>query len=373
MKNQEKNFLLFLCGDVMLGRGIDQILPFSCNPILYESYVTDAHDYVLLAEEKNSKINYPVSIDYIWGDAFSIWQQKKPDAKIINLETSITQCNDYWPSKKIHYRLHPGNIDVLKTAGIDICTVANNHVLDWGYEGLRETIATLKKAGIHVSGAGETLSAAIQPAVINLNTDQRILVFSAGTASSGIPSAWLANNKKPGVYYLDELSIKSVHSIARNIAQYKQPNDLTIFSIHWGSNWGYAVPNEFQTFAHALIDKANIDLVFGHSSHHFRPIEIYHNKLILYGCGDFINDYEGISGYGEYRSDLSIMYFAEYKSSRELDKLILVPMQIKNFRLQRANMEDCRWVMNLLNHFKFNVSFHVDQQELIFNKYSKGI
>ncbi len=82
MKIKEKKVLLFLCGDVMLGRGIDQVLPFTSNPILYESHITDARDYVLLAEEKNSKINYPVSMDYIWGDAFSIWQQKKPDAPL---------------------------------------------------------------------------------------------------------------------------------------------------------------------------------------------------------------------------------------------------------------------------------------------------
>src|SRR5439155_9848588 len=112
--------------------------------------------------------------------------------------------------------------------------------------------------------------------------------------------------------------------VAKNIKQHRKPGDIVIFSIHWGSNWGYDIPEEFEFFAHSLIDEANVDVVFGHSSHHFRPMEIYHNKPIFYGCGDFINDYEGISGYEEYHSNLTLMYFIEFDiSSLQLNKIIL--------------------------------------------------
>jgi poly-gamma-glutamate synthesis protein (capsule biosynthesis protein) len=74
--------------------------------------------------------------------------------RIVNLETSITTSGDYWPGKEVHYRMNPRNIGSLTAAGIDCCALANNHVLDWGYEGLAETLATLDRAGIKHAGAG---------------------------------------------------------------------------------------------------------------------------------------------------------------------------------------------------------------------------
>lgn len=367
MKCFEKSFSVFLCGDVMSGRGIDQILPFSCNPQLYEFSIADARDYVLLAEQRNSKINYPVSMDYIWGDALSIWREHKPVVKIINLETSITQSDTPWLRKEINYRMHPGNVEILRVAGIDVCTLANNHILDWGYAGLKDTMTTLKNANIQFSGVGNTIDEASKPAICELNFGKRVLVFAAGAASSGVPVTWSATMKRPGVYYLDELNADSLNTIANNIKQYKKPDDLVIFSIHWGSNWGYQVSKQFQSFAHALIDEAHVDVVFGHSSHHFRPMEIYHGKLILYGCGDFINDYEGISGYDEFRSDLALMYFIEFDySTLQLNKIMLVPMRIKNFKLQQANEKEFRWILDVLNHVTFDMRFSMSQKKLIY-------
>ncbi len=367
MHNQQKTFSIFLCGDVMTGRGIDQILPFPSHPQLYESYVTDARDYVLLAQKNKAKIIFPVTMDYIWGDALSIWDLQKPDVKIINLETAITQCDHFWPHKGINYRMHPRNVDIFKAAGMNICTLANNHILDWGYAGLSETLLTLKNANILFSGAGENIIEAMRPAIFNLDFNKRVLVFSAGTESSGVPADWLANNNKPGVCYLEELNHHSLDSIAKNIKQYKQPGDIVIFSIHWGSNWGYDIPEEFEIFAHGLIDEAKVDIVFGHSSHHFRPIEIYHDKPIFYGCGDFINDYEGIGGHEEYHSDLTLMYFIELDaSSLQLNKITLIPLQIKNFQLKRASLSDCQWILNIMNQFKFNIQFSLFNEKLVY-------
>ena len=81
---------IFLCGDVMTGRGIDQILAHPTNPRIYESYLTDARDYVRLAESVNGSIPYPVNDNYLWGDALKEWQLHQPQLKLINLETSVT-------------------------------------------------------------------------------------------------------------------------------------------------------------------------------------------------------------------------------------------------------------------------------------------
>jgi poly-gamma-glutamate synthesis protein (capsule biosynthesis protein) len=103
-------------------------------------------------------------------------------------------------------------------------------------------------------------------------------------------------------------------------------------------------------FAHNLIDRAGVDLIHGHSSHHARPIEVYREKLILYGSGDFINDYEGIGGYEEYRGDLVLMYTVHIDlSSGNLIGMRMVPFQIRQFRLNRAERVDAVWLTNILN------------------------
>ncbi len=79
---------IFLCGDVMTGRGVDQVLPHPSDPRIYESYMGSAVEYVELAEVANGLIHKPVSFSYIWGDALEAFQRVMPDVRIINLETS---------------------------------------------------------------------------------------------------------------------------------------------------------------------------------------------------------------------------------------------------------------------------------------------
>ena len=134
-------------------------------------------------------------------------------------------------------------------------------------------------------------------------------------------------------------------------------------SIHWGGNWGYEVPRDQQEFAHLLIDEAGADVVHGHSSHHVKGIEVYKEKLILYGCGDFLNDYEGISGHEAYRGNLVLMYFVSTDpSTGNLISLHMTPMRIKRLRLNRALDNDVLWLKNILNREgkKFGTSVALD-------------
>ena len=125
----------------MLGRGIDQIMRCPSDPTLYESYVTSALGYVELAERANGPIPRKCSFDYVWGQALGDLDAARPAARIINLETSITTSMSPAP-KGINYKMHPGNVSCLKAAKVDCCVLANNHVLDWGREGLLETLST---------------------------------------------------------------------------------------------------------------------------------------------------------------------------------------------------------------------------------------
>jgi poly-gamma-glutamate capsule biosynthesis protein CapA/YwtB (metallophosphatase superfamily) len=100
---------IFMCGDVMPGRGIDQILPHPVDPCIYERFVTDARVYADLAEKVSGPIAKPVPFDYTWGETLNTFNKLRPDVKIINLETSVTTCEDFWKGKGINYRMHPAN------------------------------------------------------------------------------------------------------------------------------------------------------------------------------------------------------------------------------------------------------------------------
>lgn len=347
---RSEDITLFLAGDVMTGRGIDQVLPHPADPVIYEPYMRSASGYVELAELKNGPIPKPVDNSYIWGDALTVLDAIKPDLRIINLETSVTKSDDYWPDKGINYRMHPRNIGCLTAARLDCCVLANNHVLDWGYAGLVETLAVLKQAGIKTVGAGRDRQESQTPAVLAIPGKGRVLIFAYGSGTSGVPPSWAATDARPGVNLLPDLSEVTVLRIKKDVAAIKQPGDLVLVSLHWGENWGYAIAPMERHFAHRLIDEAGIDLIYGHSSHHPKGIEVYQDRLILYGCGDFLNDYEGITGHEHYRGDLSLMYLPTFEpSSGRLASMRLVPMQIRRFQTIHAGPEDSRWLMRVLN------------------------
>jgi poly-gamma-glutamate synthesis protein (capsule biosynthesis protein) len=351
---------LFLCGDVMTGRGIDQVLPHPGGAHLFERYVQDARQYVDLAEARNGPIPKPVTASYIWGDALAELVRVAPDVRIINLETSITASDDYWRGKGINYRMHPENIECLTAARVDVCVLANNHVLDYGYAGLAETLETLRREGLKTAGAGRHLAEAQVPAIVSLRGGTRVTVFAFGAGSSGIPREWAASENRAGVDYLESLSDNAADAIISRVRRVETPHDIAVASIHWGTNWGYDVSREQLRFARRLVD-GGVDVVHAHSSHHPRSIEVYRNRLILYGCGDFIDDYEGIEGYEQYRGDLVLMYFATLSAATgELTGLQMTPMQIRKFRLNRPSEADVRWLRDKLELVSAPYGTHID-------------
>ena len=340
---------MFLCGDVMLGRGVDQVLPHPCSPELHESYVGSALDYVRLAEHASGPISFPVDLVYVWGAALDEVGWRQSDVRIINLETSIT-CSDAFAPKGINYRMSPKNAGCLVRAGISCCVLANNHVLDWGRSGLLETLTTLDRLGITYVGAGRNSAEAGNPAVLDCGAKGRVVVFSFASVTSGVSHNWAAKPDLPGINLLPDMSEATASDLGDRIARTSRPGDIVVVSIHWGPNWDYEIPEEQRRFAHSLIDHAGVSVVHGHSSHHAKAIEVYRDRLILHGCGDFLNDYEGIAGYEEYRDDLAVMYFAEFdRMNGNLIALDMVPLQIRRFRLNRASNGDVDWLRRTLD------------------------
>src|SRR5207253_220913 len=137
----------------------------------------------------------------------------------------------------INYRMHPANVGCLTAAGTNCCTLANNHVLDWGEAGLAETLEALQGAGLRTAGAGRNRGAAQAPAVLALGGGGRVLVYSLGTADSGIPASWEADAARPGVDFLHDLSEASAQRLAERVRGARRERDLVVLSIHWGGNW----------------------------------------------------------------------------------------------------------------------------------------
>jgi poly-gamma-glutamate capsule biosynthesis protein CapA/YwtB (metallophosphatase superfamily) len=342
---------VFLCGDVMTGRGVDQILPHPGDPTLSEHVVTDARAYVRLAEAASGPVPRPAAYSWPWGDALSLLDEAAPDARVINLETTVTADGRFAPEKTLHYRMNPKNLAVLTVARPDVCVLANNHMLDFGLTGLADTLEALAGAGLATAGAGRDAAEAVRPAIIEIHNGQRVLVAAAGMPSSGVSRFSAATPARPGVAFVPDTSVGSADALAASVTEHKRVGDVAIVSLHWGSNWGYTVDSGQVGFAHRLVE-SGVDIVHGHSAHHPRPIEVYRRGLILYGCGDLVNDYEGIGGYEAYRDELRLLYLADVDTTgyQRSVSLRMIPLRARAMRLQRASAEDAEWLRAALEH-----------------------
>ncbi|MEU0675554.1 CapA family protein [Streptomyces sp. NPDC006172] len=359
---------LFLCGDVMLGRGVDQILPHPGSPELREDYVRDARSYVRLAEAANGPVPAPVDPAWPWGAALGWLAEQDPDVRVLNLETSVTRGSAFALDKAVHYRMHPANLPALAAGRPDVCVLANNHVLDFGRPGLEETLVSLRGAGLRTAGAGRNPAEAYAPAVAPLPGGGRVLVFALATPSAGVPPAWAATPGAPGVAYVPELSAETAAAVVRHVGRARRPGDIAVVSVHWGSNWGYRVAREQVRFARLLVD-GGVDVVHGHSAHHPRRLEVYRGRLILHGCGDFIDDYEGIAGYEEYRADLRIAYLVTLSAGAadagRLTEVRMLPLRARRMRLEHAPREDRAWLRDVFGRISDGVRVCVDADGIL--------
>jgi poly-gamma-glutamate synthesis protein (capsule biosynthesis protein) len=339
---------LFLCGDVMTGRGIDQILPHPAPDHLHEPHMDRASGYVRLAEARHGALPRGVGWDYVWGDALAEFAAMRPTLRVINLETAVTLSEDA-DSKGINYRMNPANLPVLTTGGVDVATLANNHVLDWGRRGLSETLSSLVAAGITPCGAGHDDADAAQPAVFARAAGGRVLVFACAHGSSGVPRSWAAGPGRPGVHRLPDLSSATADRLAAWIGEIRRPGDVVVLSIHWGGNWGFEVPGEQRAFARRLIDRGGVAIVHGHSSHHAKAFERHGPGLICYGAGDFLTDYEGITSTRGHRDDLVLMIWPDIDpESGAVTACTLTPMQLRRLRLTHPSGRDRQWLRETL-------------------------
>jgi poly-gamma-glutamate capsule biosynthesis protein CapA/YwtB (metallophosphatase superfamily) len=292
--------LLFV-GDVMLGRLVNQML----------------------------RVKPPT---YPWGDTLPLFREA--DVRLCNLECVISDRGTPWSAtpKVFHFRSDAKNVAVLNAAQIDAVSLANNHALDFSYEGLFDMLRHLEQAGIRFAGAGATSKEASAPIIWEVQG--RKLGFIAFTDNE---PGWAASEEQPGVWYVPmRVRGRQAQYLFEVVQQTKAEVAYLIVSAHWGSNWGYTPPSEHRLFARALIDRG-ADIIFGHSSHVVRGIEVYQNRPIIYGAGDFIDDYavDEVE-----RNDQSFLFTIELNGTT-LSRLLLYPTVIRDFQARRAKNSEC--------------------------------
>ena len=237
---------------------------------------------VMLGRLVNERLRR-VAADYPWGDTDSVLRQA--DLTIANLECVLAAGGEPAAGKVFHFRSDPKNVASLLSAGIGMVSLANNHVLDYGAGAFGEMLPALDAAGVLHAGAGLDRDAARRPAV------RRVAGAAVGLiAFTDNQPDWEAD-AGPGVFYVPVVdSDRRVAELLALVRRTKARVNLLVVSAHWGPNWGSGAPSEHRELARGLIE-AGADVVYGHSPHIFRGIEVFRNRPIIYSAGDFVDDY----------------------------------------------------------------------------------
>jgi len=341
---------LLLFGDVMCGRAIQLTLPYQTEgyenitdsvPAFYYLVSSLQNSFEVPKEEEINKIR-ELNLDgsYLWDELLDY--DFGEDIRLLNIETAITLSIDKPEKKGITYHMNAENLVPLFTLWPKnyVFSLANNHALDFGVDAfLSETLEIFHELKIPYVGAQNILE----------YKDIEIVAF--GTGCSGVPSSWSKYISYLPPITSDENVERGFHIIKRNIQ--KRKKRLRVLSIHWGPNWAHESDgHEYRRrLAHKLIDELGFDLIYGHSSHHIRGLELYKGRLILYGCGDVINDYEEIGGHEEY-SKVGGVFVVDLRRDGRLANLMLLPVKMQKLQLKvLRSKEERRELIEIINSF----------------------
>lgn len=234
-----------------------------------------------------------------------------------NLEGPLTDRGTPDQDKKFLFRSPPGKVSTaLKNAGFNVVSLANNHTLDYGVEGLAQTIEALETVGIKYAGAGMNLRLARQPATFQVS-GQRVSILAY---SMTLPETFYAGRNNAGTAFGHENHVREDVIAARKQA------DIVLVSFHWGQE-GKTELREYQIrLAHLAID-SGASAVIGHHPHILQGIERYKDGVIIYSLGNFT--------FGSYSMSSARSAVAELRfSNARLERLRLFPINVNNFEVQ---------------------------------------
>lgn len=253
-------------------------------------------------------------------------EYKQADLAMVNLENPLTRATIQMPGKQFNFKADPESVEVLKSGGIDIVTLANNHTMDYDAAGLKETISTLDAAGIEHVGAGNDMTQARRPQIVDVK-GLRIAYLAYWGDEYG------ADVNQPGVN-----NIREEH-IAEDIRAIRDQVDWVVVNYHWGQELA-DFPADWQTkLAHFTIDQG-ADLVVGHHPHVLQGAEIYKGRAIAYSMGNFI-----FGGNSRTDYDTAILRVALKDKQMKVDFL---PVEVKNYQPQLIQGDRAKDVLNHL-------------------------
>jgi len=200
------------------------------------------------------------------------------DVTMINLETTLTKTNNPIP-KPFNFKARPRYAKMLKDSGIDLVTLANNHMYDFGPDGLMETIRALDEAGVEHIGAGKNIKEARKPVIITIKGVKLAYLGYYGGGRYG--ESFPATRRSAGT------AMRNLGYIGRDIAAVRDSVDLIIINFHWGREKAHYPEESEINFAREAIN-LGADIIIGHHPHVLQGIEIYRDKLIVYSLGNFI-------------------------------------------------------------------------------------
>ncbi len=295
---------LLFCGDTMLGRGVGKAME------------KHGHGYPL------GKIS-PFT--------------KDADLCIVNLECAITSSKSIWGGepKAFYFGAPVGAAKSLRMAGVDLVNLANNHVLDFGVDGLEDTLRCLDEAGIRHAGAGKNMHDASCPALL-----ERCGMKFGMAAFCDHQADFAAGPDNPGINYLDLFDEKRAIEKFRKGLEAMGKVDWPILSLHWGPNMVHRPSRKFVGLAHGAIEMG-YKIVYGHSAHVFHGVELYRDRPIFYSCGDLVDDYYVDR---EFANDCQIAFELEL-SEESVQKLVVHPVHIENCRAVWASGDTKSFVL----------------------------
>ncbi len=252
-----------------------------------------------------------------------------------NLEGPLTDVGEAEIDKRYVFRSPPAKVaPALAAAGINVVSLANNHILDYGVEGLKNTLAALAAVGIRHAGAGMDLQQARQPAIMEAGGHTVALLAYSLT----FPESFWAGVERPGAAFGHERYVRA------DVARARERADIVVVSFHWGREATMELRDYQPRLAHAAID-AGAAVVLGHHPHILQGIERYKHGIIFYSLGNF--------AFGSYsrlaqRSAIAELYFEDAK----LTQVRLIPLNVNNvevvFQPRRLSAHDAEEVIGQL-------------------------
>jgi len=234
------------------------------------------------------------------------------DIVFANLETPVGKQGIPVKNKPYVFMVSPHYAEPIKKLHLSVVSIANNHIMDYGEEGLTSTIDWLKASKIRYTGAGDNLEEARKPVILN----KKGIEFVFLAYNERPPESFFAKKDTPGVAYVD------IKLITEDIKKYKTRSNIVMVSLHWGIEQTL-YPQAYQIeLARRIID-AGADCIIGHHPHWIQGIEVYKKRPIFYSLGNLLN---GFYNKVEYNNFLAVLHYKGLK----LRRIEILPIASKN-------------------------------------------